>query len=209
MNFFYQKFLTDKSFEILKDLKKHYQFILIGGWAVYFYTSQLKSKDIDMIIDFSELEKIKKDFPLEKNERLKKYQIKIEEIDIDIYLPFYSDLGVPVEKIIDKTIVFNGFKLPEKEILLLTKLKAYFDRKESIKGQKDLIDIFSLFLLKNFNFKYFSDLIKKYSLIKYWQLLERVILQTKEFPELNLNQHNFSKKKKKLLEKVKTYQITR
>lgn len=43
-----------------------------------------------MVVDFSELGRLKQDFILEKNERLKKYQIKIESVDIDIYLPHYS-----------------------------------------------------------------------------------------------------------------------
>ena len=161
MNTFYQQFLTDKSFSLLTELKKQFKFVLIGGWAVYFYSQSLKSKDIDMIVDFSQLEQFKKEFTIEKNERLKKYQIKIEEIDIDIYLPFYSNLGLPVEEIIKKTTLTNGFILLEKEILLITKLKAYQDRGESVKGQKDLIDIISLILLEDFDFKYLSNLIPK------------------------------------------------
>lgn len=202
MNDFYQKYLTDKSLNLLIDLKKRYKFIVIGGWAVYLYTQALKSKDIDIIVDFSQLETIKKDFPLEKNERLKKYQIKIEEIDIDIYMPFYSDLGLPVEDIIKKTTSVNGFILLEKETLLITKLKAYQNRRASIKGQKDLIDIISLILLENFDFKYLSDLINKYRLEKYWQMLEKLILETKEVPELNINRHAFAKKKKILFRQM-------
>ena len=48
-----------------------YQFILIGGWAVWLYTHQLKSKDIDLLVKFDTLEKLRYDFPLTKNERLK------------------------------------------------------------------------------------------------------------------------------------------
>jgi len=208
-NMFYQQFLTDKSFTILSSLKKQFKFTLIGGWAVYFYTNSLKSKDIDMIVDFSQLEKFKNEFTIEKNERLKKYQIKIEEIDIDIYLPFYSDLGLPVEKIVKKTTSVNGFTLLEKEVLLLTKLKAYQDRGASVKGQKDLIDVISLVLLEDFDFKCLSRLIEKYKLKKYLDVLEKLILETKEVPELNLNQHAFAKKKKKLLEQVRSFQVTR
>lgn len=209
MSAFYQQFLTDKSFSVLTELKKRFKFILIGGWAVYFYSKSLKSKDIDMIIDFSQLEEFKKEFTIEKNERLTKYQIKIEEIDIDIYLPFYSDLGLKVEKIIKNTSSINGFTLLKKEILLITKLKAYIDRQMSVKGQKDLIDIFSLVLLEDFDFKYLSTLIKENKLGKYRQVLEKLILETKEIPELNLNQHNFSKKKKKPLEQMRSFQVTR
>ena len=162
-----------------------------------------------MIVDFSELEQFKKEFTIEKNERLKKYQIKIEEIDIDIYMPFYSALGLPVKRIIKKTTLVNGFVLLEKEVLLITKLKAYQDRGASVKGQKDLIDIISLVLLEDFNFNYLSDLIKKHHLKKYWIVLEKLVHETKEIPELSLNQHAFSKKKKKLLEQVRSFQVTR
>lgn len=209
MNNFYQHYLTDKSFNLLTKLKKDYKFILIGGWAVYFYTQALKSKDIDMIIDFSELEKIKKDFSLEKNERLKKYQIKLEEIDVDIYLPHYSDLGMPTEDIVKKTTVVNGFILPEKEFLILTKLTAYKNRKTSVKGQKDLIDIISLMLLEGFDFKYLFFLVKKYRLSENIKILVDLLEKTKEVEELNLNQHSFSKKKKKLLVQVRSFQVTR
>ncbi|MDO9027950.1 MAG: hypothetical protein Q7U68_03720 [Candidatus Roizmanbacteria bacterium] len=202
MNAFYQQFLTDKSFSLLTELKKQFKFILIGGWAVYFYSKSLKSKDIDMIVDFSQLEQFKKEFTIEKNERLKKYQIKIEEIDIDIYLPFYSDLGLPVEEIIKKTTLVNGFVLLEKEVLLLTKLKAYQDRGESVKGQKDLVDIISLVLLEDFDFNYLLDLINKHRLGGYWQVLEKLVLETKEVAELNLNQHAFAKKKKEIIKKI-------
>jgi hypothetical protein len=204
-NMFYQQFLTDKSFSLLTELKKQFKFTLIGGWAVYFYTKSLKSKDIDIIVDFSQLEQFKKEFTIEKNERLKKYQIKIEEIDIDIYMSFYSDLGLPVEKIIKKTTSVNGFILLEKEVLLITKLKAYQDRGASVKGQKDLIDIVSLVLLEDFDFKYLLSLIKKFNLEKYLQVLEKLISETKEVPELNLNQHAFSKKKKKIREIIKSF----
>jgi len=209
MNDFYQQYLTDKSYQLLVDLKKRYQFVLIGGWAVYFYSKALKSKDIDIVVDFSELEKIKKDFPLEKNERLKKYQIKIEEIDIDIYLPFYSHLGIPVKDIIKKTTTINGFTLPKKEILLITKLTAYQNRKSSIKGQKDSVDIFSLILLKDFDFKYFFNLIKKYKLKDSIKVLKQLLETTRELEELNLNQHSFAKIKKRLLEQVSSFQVTR
>jgi len=203
MSDFYQHFLTDKSFFLLKELKKRFKFILIGGWAVYFYTHSLKSKDIDIIIDFSQLDNLKKEFSIEKNERLKKYQIKIEEIDVDIYLPFYSDLGIPVEELIKKTVFINGFELLEKEILLITKLKAYQERIGSVKGQKDLIDIISLIILEEFDFNYFLKLIKKYNLKKHQKLLEKIILETKEVPELNLNKHFWGKKKRELLEKMR------
>ena len=209
MKGFYQKFITDRSFSILKQLKKDFDFVLIGGWAVYFFTQSLKSKDINIIVDFSKLENLKKIFPIEKNERLKKYQVKLEEIDIDVYLPFYSSLGLPVEEVIKETTLINGFTLPKKEVLLITKINAYQNRKGSIKGQKDLIDILSLVLLDDFDFLYLSKLIKKYHLKDYWFTLEKTIQETKEVPELNLNKHFWGKEKRKLLEKLRRFQLIR
>ena len=207
MNDFYQNFLTDKSFLLLKKFHQKFNFILIGGWAVYFYTHSLKSKDIDIIIDFSQLAKFKKEFALEKNERLKKYQIKIEEIDIDIYLPFYSYLGISVEKIIKKTEVVNGFVLLQREILALTKLYAFQNRKGSAKGQKDLIDIIGLILLEEFNWDYFLHLIRKNRLGAYLKTIKDIFKKTRQVEELNLNKHYFAKKKKEVLAKVADQEI--
>lgn len=197
-NQYYQNYLTDKSFKILQLLKKKYDFVLIGGWAVYFYTHSLKSKDINMIVDYSELKKLKKDFPLEKNERLKKYQIKIEEVDIDLYLPFYSNLALPVEKLSEKKIILEGFNILKKEYLLLTKLWAYKKRKGSIKGEKDKIDIFALLLMGGFDFILFKKIIKENNLEKLLEELGLLINETYEIKELNLNKHFLKIKKEKL-----------
>jgi len=203
MSNFYHQFITDKSFSILKQLKKDFDFVLIGGWAVYFYTHSLKSKDIDIIVDFSQLEDFKKQLLIEKNERLRKYQVKLEEIDIDIYLAFYSNLGLPVEEVIKETNLIKGFTLPKKEVLLITKLNAYQNRKGSVKGQKDLIDILSLVLLEDFDFDYFLKLVKKYQLKDYQLTLEKIIKETNEVPELNLNKHFWGREKRRLVEKIK------
>lgn len=202
-NQYYQNYLTDKSFQILQTLKKTYDFILIGGWAVYFYTHSLKSKDIDLIVDYLELGKLKKDFPLEKNERLRKYQIKIEEVDIDLYLPFYSNLGLPVEKLIQEKINFKGFNILKKEYLLLTKLWAYEKRKGSIKGEKDKIDIFALLLKEDFDFLLFKKIVRENNLLTIVSLLKNLIRTTDEIKELKLTRHVLAKVKKRIIEEIK------
>lgn len=202
-NQYYQNYLTDKSFQILQRLRKNYNFILIGGWAVYFYTHSLKSKDIDMIVDYSELEKLKKDFPLEKNERLKKYQIKIEEIDIDLYLPFYSNLGLPVERLIKEKIILEGFNLLKKEYLLITKLWAYEKRKGSIKGEKDKIDVFALLLKDDFDFLLFKKIVRVNNLSTIFSSLENLIKTTNEIQELKLTRHFLAKVRKRIIMELK------
>ena len=138
---YYQDLITKKSFKILQDLRKKYKFILIGGWAVFLHTHSLKSKDIDLIIEYEELEKLRKDFDLIKNDRLKKYEIIINEIDIDLYLPFYSKIGIPAEEIKKHSTSIEGFSVPMAEVLLILKQIAYKERSASPKGEKDKVEI--------------------------------------------------------------------
>lgn len=72
---FYNDIITQRSFAYLQSIKKKYKFILIGGWAVYLYSKSLKSKDIDIIIDYDVLAKMKELDKIFKNERLRKYEI--------------------------------------------------------------------------------------------------------------------------------------
>jgi hypothetical protein len=45
---FWHSELVESSWSTLQQLKNRYEFILVGGWAVYLYTKALKSKDIDI-----------------------------------------------------------------------------------------------------------------------------------------------------------------
>src|SRR3989338_10773518 len=103
---FYNDLITQKSWQTVKNLKSQIDFILIGGWAVYLYTKSLKSKDIDIILEYQNLEKLRQVYPITKNERLKKYEGRFEEIQIDIYLPFYSNIGIPVEDVLKEVKKF-------------------------------------------------------------------------------------------------------
>lgn len=196
---YYKNLITEKSFKILQNLKRKHDFILIGGWAVFLYTQALKSKDIDMVVNYEELEKLRGEFTLAKNDRLKKYEIVIEEIDIDIYLPFYSDLGIPVEKIQQYMKNLEGFTVPNPEILLILKQKAYRDRAGNPKGEKDKIDILSLLKNVNMDFGFYRKILTEYDLKNYLGELKIILKVTTEAPEIGLNQFQFSKLKKRVL----------
>ena len=49
---YWNELITQKSWDVLQKLKK-INFVLIGGWASYLWTSSHKSKDIDIIVDFN------------------------------------------------------------------------------------------------------------------------------------------------------------
>ncbi|OGM15054.1 hypothetical protein A3D84_02195 [Candidatus Woesebacteria bacterium RIFCSPHIGHO2_02_FULL_42_20] len=193
---YYTDIITGKSWELLKKLKKSYEFILIGGWAVYLYTRVLKSKDIDVVVEYEQLERLKQEFELSKNERLKKYEARVEELQIDIYLPFYSNPGIPAEKIEEYTVLVEGFRLPAVELLAILKQKAFVERVRSTKGRKDLVDLVSLFRLPGFKWSKYKAMVEKYQLTEQAQKVSGLIDETKEINELDLNVHKFLRIKK-------------
>ena len=139
MSEYYHNLVTKKSFEILKQLQRTHNFILIGGWAVFVWTKSLKSKDIDIVLDYLELEKFKGQYELTKNDRLKKYEAKEGEVDIDIYVNNYSNPGLPAEEIEKYAVPRAGFRVPRPEVLLLLKQAAHEARPGTPKGAKDAI----------------------------------------------------------------------
>ncbi len=199
---YYHNLVTQKSFELLKQLKRDYQFILIGGWAVFLWTHALKSKDIDLVVDFGELEKIRQTHEVFKNDRLKKYEIKIEEIDVDIYATHYSDPGLPAEEIGKYAISKEGFLVPKPEALLVLKQEAWGDRQGTPKGEKDKIDIISLLTMENFALQNYKKILADYDRKDLQESLKVLLQNTSEVRELGFNPHQFSKLKKAVLAKL-------
>lgn len=188
---YYRDSVTEASWQLLKELKRQFQFCLIGGWAVWLYTRQLKSKDIDLVVKPEELSRIRRKYELFKNERLKKYEFRQGEAQADVYAAYYSDLGIKAEKILTGCRIVEGFSLPSPEVLFSLKLTAWLGRKNSPKGRKDLIDLVSLLMTAGF------DCAKlKHDGLKI--LIEELRLLT-DLPELNLNQHQLARAKKRWL----------
>jgi hypothetical protein len=196
---FWHNLITDKSFEELQNLRREVNFVLIGGWAIYFYTHQLKSKDIDIIVDMENLNRLKQKYNVYKNERLCKYEIKKENVDIDIYIPYWSNLGLKVESIMENTVSVEGFILPLKEILLILKLFAYSQRKNSLKGAKDIIDIISLLYYTEIDFVLFKNCIKDYNLLQLEKELREILNSQFSVEELDINQKQYKDFKKRIL----------
>ena len=157
MTEYWNESLTKASWESLQTFSKEYDFILIGGWAVYLWTKQHKSKDIDIVIGFNTLGKLKKDFDVTKNDRLKKYEIQKDKFDVDIYVKYYSELGFPLEDI--EVTKIEGFTVPILEDLIILKQNAEIDRRGSVKGKKDAIDILSMLIYGGYDHeKYITKL---------------------------------------------------
>lgn len=195
---FYHDLVTQKSWKELKKLNKSTNFVLIGGWAVYLYAKTLKSKDIDILIEYSEIAKLKKNYDFTKNERLKKYEARREEIQIDVYLPHYSELGIPVEDLMNQKTSLEGFMILKKEYLIALKLFTLKERGRTIKGQKDFLDLISL-LLQDFNRVKLNEILEKYDLKYTQKFFMELLNENTEIPELNLNKHTYKKLKEKIV----------
>ncbi len=198
---YWHDILTEKSWAILKEIRGRFNFILIGGWATYLWGRTLKSRDIDIVVDLKTLEKIKDNYELRKNDRLKKYEIKIEEIDIDIYVPFYSKLAIPLEDI--KATKIEGFDVVKVEELIILKQHVEVNRSYSEKGEKDRIDIISLLFNSSVDFNRYFALIKKNKIEFFLTHLIKIVKEFKELKYLNLTPREFKLKKKELLDKIK------
>ena len=109
---FWNSLLTEKSWNILIRISKEpFKFIIIGGWATYLWTKQHKSKDIDIALkDIKEIDYLKNNYNLKKNDNLKKYEIVFDNIDLDIYVPYFSKLSIPIEDLNEFSTKIEVFK---------------------------------------------------------------------------------------------------
>ena len=202
---FWPDLLTRASWERLVLLKKEFKFILIGGWAAYLHTGLHKSKNIDIIVEYDTLKKLEQEYNLVKNNRLKKYEIKSGKFDIDIYVPYFSDLAIPLENLNKQTVMIKGINTLRAEPLLILKQGAEIDRRNSIKGEKDAIDIITIILRSDIEWKTYIKLLKKYKKEKFRDELIFVInnFSDKNIHYLGINFNEFKKWKKKIVELLK------
>ncbi len=188
---YYRDSVTEASWQLLTELKRQFNFCLIGGWAVWLYTRRLKSKDIDIVIRPEELSKIRGKYELFKNERLRKYEFRQGEAQVDVYPAYYSDLGIKAEKILEDCRIVDGFSLPQPEVLFSLKLSAWLGRRSSPKGRKDLIDMVSLLQLPRLDCRKLKH--------KGMKILIQELGLLADLPEIKLNKHQLARAKKRWL----------
>ncbi|MBO3768834.1 MAG: hypothetical protein QXS51_06335 [Thermoproteota archaeon] len=201
---FWNDIAIDRSFKILQELRREFDFILIGGWAVYFLTRAIKSKDIDIIVDFKDLTRLKLKMNIQKNDFLKKYEGEVEGVSIDIYVPYYSEFVIPPEEIMKNTVRVENFRIPKPAILLILKQQAELQRKNSVKGQKDRVDIVCLAISGKVDWKHYKQLVKKLGVEEYEKRLLEIIRSARvEFEYLGIkNLREIKKMKDKVLKEV-------
>jgi len=196
---YYHDLVTEKSWAELRQLHNICDFTLLGGWAVYLYTHGLKSKDIDILMDYSELPKIQDNFEFVKNDRLHKYEAIRGPVQIDIYTPHYSQIGIPVEILLSHSQIVDGFRVVLPEYLILLKIFTLSERGRSPKGRKDLLDLLSLYLaLGNKPFLTSIKLCKNYHFDSALGFFVQLLSENTQILELSQNTHKYSQIKKSL-----------
>lgn len=196
---YYHNLVTEKSWQELQNLRRRLDFGLIGGWAAYLYTKTLKSKDIDIIIDYDALPVVANLYDMRKNNRLKKYEATRGEVQIDIYLPHYSQIGIPVEELLKQTINMEGFRVVEINYLIALKIFTFSRRGNSTKGRKDFMDTVSLLSFPSVDHEQIQHIVRNYDLEDALGNFIRILGSTFEMQELRLNKHAFAKLKKNIV----------
>lgn len=196
---YYHDLVTEKSWEELVKLIKLAPCVLIGGWAVYLYTKALRSKDIDILINFDALSILKDQYSITRNDRLKKYHATRDVVDIDMYLPHYSRIGIPIEELMDKTRVLDGFTVIDSDYLCVLKLYVLAQRGRTPKGRKDFLDILSLFRARVVNGGRIAKIVETFQLSKVNARLREFLSESHSIPELDLTVHSYGKLKREMI----------
>ena len=202
---FWNSDITNKSWEMLLDFSKKYDFILIGGWAIYLYSHLQKSRDIDIITSYESFSILSNSYTVQKNDILRRYEIRLNDFDVDIYLPYFSRLALPPSDIIESysTLVEN-IKVPIPEALLSLKLGAFSNRYNSIKGDKDRLDLVGLLSVVDIDMSILRNIFIKYNLRNYPLLLKNALsgIDYKLLPYIKQNENTFSKLKRDLINRI-------
>jgi len=179
--------IVDRSWTVLTHLRELSNFILIGGWAVYFWTRKLKSRDVDLCINQDNFYRLQSELQKEnvyvsRNPRLRKYEAKLGDVEVDIYTPFQSNLIIPVVSLFDKRWYTNieGHDVALPEVLLFLKSQAARERWTSEKGAKDRVDLLALLLYSDWRPEFLKQLANSYdSKMEILQVLARTVKESR------------------------------
>lgn len=146
--------------------------VVLGGWAVYLYARGQRSTDVDIAVDFDSFSRLQHEFGdlISKNSNLRKYELKVGDVEVDILVIHFSNAGIPIEHLLEPTQRIRGFRVMSPEGLLAMKMCAWLDRAGRPKGDKDEADVLSLLSAISFDWdRYRADIAKARG--RYRQLL--------------------------------------
>ncbi len=123
--------------------------VFIGGIAVYMHATNVAetialaefTHDADFYISFADMGDLRDIEEVTANRRLSKHQMIKRGFEFDIYTERQSTLIVPYDVVLAASSVIGGMRIASLEHLLVLKLEAFHDRKDSAKGDKDAKDV--------------------------------------------------------------------
>jgi len=153
--------------------------ILIGGWATFVRVGGEISLDIGLIASQEsrhKLEQLMTDLSPSNNHQGRKLRATIDDVHLDIYLPYESQLGgklrLKVEVLAEypDDVSFEKWTLLRLEAHITTKMAALLDRHFSEKGQKDAREILALLKLDGVDPAIAAEVLERASTIDIEQL---------------------------------------
>jgi len=193
---YYHDIITEQSWQELQKLRRATNFILIGGWATYLYTHALKSKDIDIIVGFKDLPILDRLYALSKNDRLKKYEAVKGLVQIDLYLPHYSEIGIPVEILQKHAHARDGFTVLHPDWLLALKLFVLSKRGRTLKGMKDFLDILALLHAEAGDLSAARRILRQHGRGSTLSTFATLLAEHRNIPELGIGNHAYARLKR-------------
>jgi len=161
--------LIERAWQVLNDLKTFADFVVIGGWGIYFWTKKLKSRDIDLYVSQEafyrlQMELQQRSYTLKRNVRLRKFEALIGNVEVDVYTPFMCNLAIPCSDVMQEKLysILEGFNVATPEVLLILKAQAAQQRWHAEKGVKDRADIISLLQFADIKTDILRNLLEKY-----------------------------------------------
>ncbi len=157
--------------------------VYIGGIAVYLHSVNHKetealaefTHDADFYISLADMSDLRDIEEVTANRRLCKHQIRKRGFEFDIYTERHSALIVPYDQVFASSVSYENIRVASLEHLLVLKLEAYRDRRQSSKGSKDAKDIIRLGLISHgMKRKLNKDLVVGYLSDEHLELLSTI-----------------------------------
>lgn len=150
------------------------EFIVIGGWAVYGYNTQNLTFDGDAMISAQAHGYLRDIYNVTANPRMKKQQfVGPTNHDIDLYVEYQHGLRIPYDELKTFSKKRDNMTVACPEHLMILKLDAARNRRNTSKGQKDLEDIAALLSIPEEEFNNLN-ILARYMTGGDWEDLKKV-----------------------------------
>jgi len=149
------------------------EIVVIGGYAVRAYGAMRFSHDGDIMVNMNAFSALRDQYNVTKTPRLGKAQFTTAFlVEIDVYVEQQHKLRIPFDEVQAYAVKKSEIWVACIEHLIVLKLDALKNRRNTDKGVKDIEDI--LLLLSRNKIEH-PDLLRKHLFPEDWELLEDIV----------------------------------